>query len=110
MQLAQRLEEFSLPTPNYAVVNREYAGQEVEYLVEEEDYVEIRGKRIQKPFVEKPVDGESPDPYVFIEPVSSICCQELCKHDHCLWSCFLNSSLVKVFVQALRVGFLDACG
>jgi hypothetical protein len=33
----------------------------VDYLVEEEDVVEeveIHGKRIMKPFVEKPVDGE----------------------------------------------------
>jgi len=29
----------------------------VDHFVEEEDYVEINGKRILKPFVEKRVDG-----------------------------------------------------
>lgn len=29
----------------------------MDHFVEEEDYVEINGKRILKPFVEKPVDG-----------------------------------------------------
>jgi inositol hexakisphosphate/diphosphoinositol-pentakisphosphate kinase len=47
-----------IPVPPYAKVNRDFPYQDVDSLVEEEDYVEIRGKRIMKPFVEKPVDGE----------------------------------------------------
>lgn len=49
---------FGVPVPNYALVNREYPYQELEYFIEEEDYVEVHGKRFWKPFVEKPVDGE----------------------------------------------------
>ncbi|KAH9556345.1 hypothetical protein CY35_07G021800 [Sphagnum magellanicum] len=52
------LEECGIPVPPYATVNREFPYQDVDYLVEEEDYVEICGKRIMKPFVEKPVDGD----------------------------------------------------
>lgn len=55
--LRQRLDEVGIPIPNYALVNRDFPDQEVDLFVEEEDYVEINGKRIFKPFVEKPVDG-----------------------------------------------------
>ena len=54
----QKLEEHGLLTPNYAVVNRGSEGEEVEGFEEEEDYVVIRGKKMNKPFVEKPVDGK----------------------------------------------------
>jgi inositol hexakisphosphate/diphosphoinositol-pentakisphosphate kinase len=53
-----RLDEVGIPIPNYALVNRDFPDQEVDHFVEEEDYVEINGKRIFKPFVEKPVDGD----------------------------------------------------
>lgn len=49
---------FGVPVPRYALVNRERPYQEVEYFVEEEDFVEVNGIRFWKPFVEKPVDGE----------------------------------------------------
>eukprot|EP00249_Psilotum_nudum_P017504 c26356_g1_i1 orf=1564-3798(-) len=54
-----RLQECGIPIPSYALVNREYPYQNVDYLVEEEDYIEIQGKRICKPFVEKPADGDN---------------------------------------------------
>ncbi|XP_074573477.1 inositol hexakisphosphate and diphosphoinositol-pentakisphosphate kinase VIP2-like isoform X2 [Curcuma longa] len=54
----EQLEVFGVPVPNYALVNREYPYQELEYFLEEEDYVEVHGKRFWKPFVEKPVDGD----------------------------------------------------
>jgi len=50
---------FGVPVPNYAFVNREFPYQELEYFVEQEDFVEVRGKRFLKPFVEKPIDGET---------------------------------------------------
>lgn len=52
------MEMFGVPVPRYALVNRERPYQEVEYFVEEEDFVEVNGIRFWKPFVEKPVDGE----------------------------------------------------
>ncbi|CAL9773385.1 unnamed protein product [Musa acuminata subsp. burmannicoides] len=55
----ERLEMYGIPIPNYALVNREYPYQELDYFVEHEDFVEILGKRFQKPFVEKPVDGDN---------------------------------------------------
>ncbi|URE18199.1 acid phosphatase [Musa troglodytarum] len=50
---------YGIPIPNYALVNREYPYQELDYFVEHEDFVEILGKRFQKPFVEKPIDGDN---------------------------------------------------
>ncbi|WOL08862.1 inositol hexakisphosphate and diphosphoinositol-pentakisphosphate kinase 2-like [Canna indica] len=55
----ERLEMFGIPVPNYALVNREYPYQELDYFVEHEDYIEVRGKRFWKPFVEKPIDGDN---------------------------------------------------
>uniref|UniRef100_A0A803ML41 Inositol hexakisphosphate and diphosphoinositol-pentakisphosphate kinase n=1 Tax=Chenopodium quinoa TaxID=63459 RepID=A0A803ML41_CHEQI len=43
----------------YALVNREFPFQEVDYFFEEDDYVEVHGERFSKPFVEKPVDGDN---------------------------------------------------
>ncbi|XP_024521024.1 inositol hexakisphosphate and diphosphoinositol-pentakisphosphate kinase VIP1 [Selaginella moellendorffii] len=54
-----RLEEYGITIPNYALVNREFPNQELEYFSEEEDYIEVNGKRIFKPFVEKPVNGDN---------------------------------------------------
>ncbi|KMZ60976.1 hypothetical protein ZOSMA_55G00270 [Zostera marina] len=55
----QRLEDFGIPVPNYALVNREFPYQELEHFVEQEDFVEVNGKRFWKPFVEKPIDGDN---------------------------------------------------
>lgn len=49
---------YGIPVPRYALVNRQYPYQELEYFIEEEDYVEVHGHRFWKPFVEKPVHGE----------------------------------------------------
>lgn len=49
---------YGIPVPRYAHVNREVPGQELDYFIEEEDFVEVHGERFWKPFVEKPVDGE----------------------------------------------------
>ncbi|GJP45180.1 hypothetical protein CLOM_g4602 [Closterium sp. NIES-68] len=61
-----KLAEHGLMMPTYAIVNREEgagaveggAEGEQEEFEEEEDYVVVGGKRINKPFVEKPVDGD----------------------------------------------------
>ena len=55
----QHLEKYGIPVPNYALVNREYPYQELDYFIEQEDFVEVHGKRFLKPFVEKPVNGNS---------------------------------------------------
>ncbi|KAL3629310.1 Inositol hexakisphosphate and diphosphoinositol-pentakisphosphate kinase vip2 [Castilleja foliolosa] len=54
----ERLEMFGLPVPRYALVNREFSNQELDYFVEEEDFVEVHGSRFWKPFVEKPIHGD----------------------------------------------------
>lgn len=55
---SQHLEKFGIPVPRYALVNREIPYQELDYFIEEEDFVEVHGNRFWKPFVEKPVHGE----------------------------------------------------
>ncbi|CAD6229623.1 unnamed protein product [Miscanthus lutarioriparius] len=54
----QQLKLYGVPVPTYAVVRREYPNQELSYFVEEDDFIEIHGKRFCKPFVEKPIDGD----------------------------------------------------
>lgn len=49
---------YGIPVPRYALVNREVPYQELDYFVEEEDFVEVHGNRFWKPFVEKPVHGK----------------------------------------------------
>ncbi|KAK7271736.1 hypothetical protein RJT34_27877 [Clitoria ternatea] len=55
----ERLEMFGIPVPRYALVIREVPYQELDYFIEEEDFVEVHGKRFWKPFVEKPVDADN---------------------------------------------------
>ncbi|XVF16572.1 hypothetical protein REPUB_Repub10bG0043400 [Reevesia pubescens] len=55
----ERLKMYGIPVPRYALVNREVPYQELDYFIEEEDYVEVHGNRFWKPFVEKPVDGDN---------------------------------------------------
>ncbi|PWA72426.1 ATP-grasp fold, Histidine phosphatase superfamily [Artemisia annua] len=52
------LELYGIPVPRYALVNREWPYQELDYFVEEEDFVEVHGQRFWKPFVEKPIHGD----------------------------------------------------
>ncbi|XP_027187523.1 inositol hexakisphosphate and diphosphoinositol-pentakisphosphate kinase VIP2-like isoform X2 [Cicer arietinum] len=53
----EHLELFGIPVPKYALVIREVPDEELDYFIEEEDFVEVHGMRFWKPFVEKPVDG-----------------------------------------------------
>nr|KYP40441.1 Inositol hexakisphosphate and diphosphoinositol-pentakisphosphate kinase [Cajanus cajan] len=55
----ERLEMFGIPVPRYALVIREVPYQQLDYFIEEEDFVEVRGMRFWKPFVEKPVDADN---------------------------------------------------
>ncbi|XP_026445182.1 inositol hexakisphosphate and diphosphoinositol-pentakisphosphate kinase VIP1-like, partial [Papaver somniferum] len=52
------LEMYGIPIPRYALVNREYPNQDLDYFVEQDDFVEVHGERFWKPFVEKPIHGE----------------------------------------------------
>ncbi|CAK4608791.1 unnamed protein product [Aphanomyces euteiches] len=62
------LEEHDIPTPRHIFVNRDgYNGdaEDPEGFVEGEDFVEMNGVRIHKPFVEKPVNGENHNIYIY---------------------------------------------
>lgn len=55
---------YGIPIPRYALVNRDFPNQELDYFIEEEDFVEVHGNRFWKPFVEKPVDGKISKSYM----------------------------------------------
>ena len=46
-------QKFGIATPSYALVNKDYLYQELDNFMEKEDFVEVHGKQILKPFVEK---------------------------------------------------------
>lgn len=54
------LVDAGIPTSTHMVVDREglEAGQDPEGFIEDDDFVELDGLKIKKPFVEKPFDGE----------------------------------------------------
>ncbi|CAN4079331.1 unnamed protein product [Withania somnifera] len=54
----ERLEMFGISVPRYACVHREVPYQQLDYFVEEDDFVEVHGNRFWKPFVEKPVNAD----------------------------------------------------
>ncbi|CAH8327924.1 unnamed protein product [Eruca vesicaria subsp. sativa] len=54
----EHLEMFGIPVPRYACVNRTEPNQDLDYFVEEEDFIEVNGEVFWKPFVEKPVNGD----------------------------------------------------
>ncbi|KAL1205942.1 Inositol hexakisphosphate and diphosphoinositol-pentakisphosphate kinase VIP2 [Cardamine amara subsp. amara] len=54
----EHLEMYGIPVPRYACVNRDVPHQDLDYFIEEEDFVDVNGERFWKPFVEKPVNGD----------------------------------------------------
>ena len=59
----QKLMQAEIPVSRHVVMSREPGSTDV--LVEDEDWVEVNGERINKPFVEKPVDAEDHNVYIY---------------------------------------------
>lgn len=73
---------FGINVPRYALVNREVPNQELDYFIEEEDFVEVHGERFWKPFVEKPINGKATP--IICTSVNSI-----------LWSLFVCNDSIR---------------
>lgn len=61
--LLRKLKEYGLPVPTYTECSRDGGHQAV--LEEHEDYIVVDGNRMNKPFVEKPVDRRDREIYVY---------------------------------------------
>ncbi|KUF96396.1 hypothetical protein AM588_10011419 [Phytophthora nicotianae] len=59
------LTRHGIQVPRHVIVNRDLPGGKQDELIEHDNYVEINGVRINKPFVEKPADAEDHNVYIY---------------------------------------------
>ncbi|KAG7396049.1 Inositol hexakisphosphate and diphosphoinositol-pentakisphosphate kinase 2 [Phytophthora boehmeriae] len=59
------LTRHGIQVPRHAIMNRDLPGGKQDEMVEHDNYVEINGVRINKPFVEKPADAEDHNVYIY---------------------------------------------
>jgi inositol hexakisphosphate/diphosphoinositol-pentakisphosphate kinase len=69
-KIYRRLLESKIPVAHHVFVNRDgFGGEKTDtVLVEHDEYIEVNGVRISKPFVEKPADAEDHDVYIYFHP------------------------------------------
>jgi inositol hexakisphosphate/diphosphoinositol-pentakisphosphate kinase len=67
----------NIPVPRHVVVMRSRSGVRDEEIVEGDDWIEVNGERIDKPFVEKPVDADNHEVRIYYPRSSGGGCKEL---------------------------------
>ena len=87
------LKEAGVPVPRHIIVSRDgltpgagVGGADPPGFIEEDDYVELGGVRIEKPFVEKPASGEDHNIYIYY-PMSMVRALVCCR---CVLCCVLR--------------------
>jgi len=61
----RNLQDWCIPCPDHVVVDHLALGPDSDDLVENENFIIYKGKKISKPFVEKPEDGDRHDIWIY---------------------------------------------
>ena len=66
-----------IPVPRHVVVMRDRPGEPDDVLVENDDWIVVNGERLDKPFVEKPVDADNHQVRIYYPRSSGGGCKEV---------------------------------
>ncbi|KAL7677580.1 hypothetical protein ACOME3_003815 [Neoechinorhynchus agilis] len=100
----EMLEKSNIPHPRYIVSHREKP------VVMTDDNIEIDGKILSKPFVEKPISSEDHNIYVYFQSSIGGGCQRLFRKIGCRSSCFSEISTMRTDGSYIYEEFMPTDG
>jgi len=77
VEVYKTCQQHGIPIPSYHVVYRNRPGFPDDVVVEGDDWIEINGARLYKPFVEKPVDADNHEVCIYYPRSTGGGCKEL---------------------------------